>query len=677
VTRASSRSDLPTHTLRQRATQRTTQRVALLCAALCIAAALSTGCDDGGASSPSDDASADTVTTPAVIADLRVDANRDGVASLTDPEDDLDEDTWQADHGAIFLANIDDDTTRCRPFGVDGVPVPDVELAACNDAQDDIVNGTLDVLDLAPIALAPWPDAPDDATATISLSPLRYARVFIQLPSGTWESLSAHGPLTAETLRAGATLGIEGLNIVTYADQWDGVITLTLAVEAAFDPTTGAPALTAQDTAQAKVAPFILHHHLEPATQVWASDSTSLGSSPDPVEQRMLTLDTASVRAFRAELEAATLTSPSSRFDTLSADPYYEDRWTQDLFEAGWTSMPGPDGKPHTMRLILRTAGENRDISPFDDAIKDYPLRMASRVIFEQLRGPDSGGLQVFDPNGAVESDTLDSFGNLEVIPPHAGADATPYPHGRVMIGHAPHYTSDAAIRRMFESQGVQPPLYLDTSWLLVGHVDEFLSFIPADTPRGWVLLKYDGALAIRMLEDARDNGHGDDAAFTDLWRFVYPDDQSSPITESEATVTIQALLDDPDLMAATTATSAYADTQAQRVIDAVGLSPEEVISVPFLMEEAYGQHVAFGPGTVNGVQLTKGHFAAPRPYGPVVNGQDIWATFFAQTLATPPLNTTVHWVEDWYSYHINYGEVHCGSNTVRQPSEASLKWWK
>ena len=37
------------------------------------------------------------------------------------------------------------------------------------------------------------------------------------------------------------------------------------------------------------------------------------------------------------------------------------------------------------------------------------------------------------------------------------------------------------------------------------------------------------------------------------------------------------------------------------------------------------------------------------------------------------PTNVTPHWVDDWEWYHLQLGEVHCGSNTKRQPVQ---EWW-
>src|SRR5512144_423112 len=74
------------------------------------------------------------------VVDLRADVDRDGVVELDDPGDDEGEDGWSATRGAIFLANIDDDAGRCPPEMYPAV-TPDEVLAACNDAQDEVVDG--------------------------------------------------------------------------------------------------------------------------------------------------------------------------------------------------------------------------------------------------------------------------------------------------------------------------------------------------------------------------------------------------------------------------------------------------------------------------------------------------------------------------------------------------------
>src|SRR5688572_29643106 len=92
-----------------------------ICAVLagCSAPAAS---DTSGESSPSEPLDGVERTFPSngttVVADLRADTNRDGVISFDDPSEDNGEDDWNAAHGAVFLANIDDDEVAC-PTNID------------------------------------------------------------------------------------------------------------------------------------------------------------------------------------------------------------------------------------------------------------------------------------------------------------------------------------------------------------------------------------------------------------------------------------------------------------------------------------------------------------------------------------------------------------------------------
>jgi len=82
---------------------------------------------------------------------------------------------------------------------------------------------------------------------------------------------------------------------------------------------------------------------------------------------------------------------------------------------------------------------------------------------------------------------------------------------------------------------------------------------------------------------------------------------------------------------------------------------------------------VAYQPGTINGIYLSDTHFAAPDPHGPMIDGKDLFKTQLEQALGVLGIN--VDWVENWDDYHNYAGEVHCGSNAMRQvPKE---KWWE
>lgn len=80
----------------------------------------------------------------------------------------------------------------------------------------------------------------------------------------------------------------------------------------------------------------------------------------------------------------------------------------------------------------------------------------------------------------------------------------------------------------------------------------------------------------------------------------------------------------------------------------------------------------AYVPGAVNGVVLGRNRYLAPRQWGPVIGGKDIFTT--AVTAAYTGAGMKVSYLDDWHTYHVGMGEVHCGTNTLR---DASAAWWK
>ncbi|MCI0569443.1 MAG: protein-arginine deiminase domain-containing protein [Myxococcaceae bacterium] len=82
---------------------------------------------------------------------------------------------------------------------------------------------------------------------------------------------------------------------------------------------------------------------------------------------------------------------------------------------------------------------------------------------------------------------------------------------------------------------------------------------------------------------------------------------------------------------------------------------------------------VAYQPGTVNLLALSRTHVVAPDPHGPVVDGRDLFRVQLEEALA--PLGITVLWVDSWDYLHQYKGEVHCGTNTVRALQAAP--WWE
>jgi protein-arginine deiminase len=566
---------------------------------------------------------------PAVaFVDLRADSNRNGTIDLADPSEDEDEETWDASHGAIFLANLDDDEVACPVGG----SLSDEALASCHDAADDVINGDDDLLDLARLRTAPWPEAPDGASGRIEVaSPGRdFVRLFVR--RGDFTVLAPDATLTAEEIRSGVELAIEGKDIVRDPSKWDGYVDITLHVE-------GAGVVAGQDTVRMRVAPVILSHHLQPMEKLYA---TRDASDPDAI-------------AFLTDLEAAaTAAGVPGGLEKLQVPDY--DQWTQDLFETGAMTMPA-SGEPHAMRVFVRSAGLD-GWAP--------GLRAGSRIVFTHFRGKDAAGIQQADLKHDIDMDTLDSFGNTETIPPHTHGGAS-YPLGRILRGSIPSFHPDPTMSLLLGSQAVQPVLTIDTSWLYVAHVDETLSFIKVDSPLGFAVIVNDPALARTMLEEASANGFGKESMFVGL---SWIDDNWE---EFPAEVTITQVLKDADVMAMSAQATVEIEAQLARLRQEVGITEQDIIRVPFLHDEVWDLAIAYQPGTVNGVVLSDTDFAAPDPHGPVIDGEDMFRRQMRETFEARGI--TVHFVEDWNLYHRLEGEVHCGSNALR--ALPAVNWWE
>jgi len=599
------------------------------------------GCGDSGA--PATDATdgPGTDLPPPSIVDIRADVNRNGQVDLSDPTEDADEEKWDASHGAVFLANIDDDDVSCRR---PSSSISDDELAACHDASNDTLDGDADLADLAPLKTVPWPAAPDSASGMVKLAlpnnpgqdPRTYVRLFRR--EGTTITLFKDGDaLPAAALRQGVELRLEGRDIVRDASKWDGYLDVTLEVQYS-DGGDGGQTKSQSDTLRMRVAPVLTSHHLQPLDTLYVSKS----DDPDSIK-------------FRADLKAAAQAASVPK--TIEIATW--DQWTQDYFETGWMSMPAPGGKQHVITVYIRSANVDNP----NNAIR--PLREAGRVVYD-LRGLDIAAVQQYDIKHPWDMDTLCSLGNLETIPPHSHGNNS-YPMGRMMMGKVANFYPDPTFTAMLEGQKVQSPLWMDTSWLLVGHVDETMSFIKASTPRGWLLLLNDPALAKQMLQDASTAGHG----ATVMFEGQFWDDGQKVYS---AQTTIDQVLADTEVMSESAKAVTEVASQLALFKQETGITDAEIVHLPFLHYPVEGYSVAYQPGTVNGTVLADAHYAAPQTHGPVIGGVDIFKKQLTDELGKH--GVTVHYIENWNLYHRLLGEVHCGTNALRVVP-ANPNWWE
>lgn len=602
--------------------------------------------------------------------DLRADVNRDGRVDLTDGTDTAGEDTWSVARGAVFLPNIDDDSKRCPTTGPGGRPLSDAKLAACNDASDKKVNGSADAADLARVRSVPIRNLPSDAEGSVKVTKgAAQTRVFVKR-NGAWKPVTSQTRVTRAELRAGVEFGVEGKDVIRDSAQWDGRVAIRLKVASS--------AGTASDSVTLRAAPLLTHHALQNTQQLMVTKVR--GNDPWAKTQRKF------VKELENESRAAGITKPLVTFEK------YGDIWAQDFVEPAYLNMTGPDGRQRTMRVMLRSAQD----------------REAGRELYEKVRGPNIGVVQA-KGRDMQRWETLNSFGNLETIPPHAQGGKS-FPAGRIIMGERKDGSGvrpSKEIRTLLKSQGLQDPLLLDTSWLHVGHVDEFVQFLPADTPRGWRIGVADPEAGLRLLRDAQRGGHGAAKMFS-VPGF---DGAQAPKETIDQALASRHLVGDNEMAARKIAAN------LEILKRETGVTDGEIVRVPALytrgMEtgdegtrmpllrrlggsaateaaETHGQQrfldraasaapapgtvmtSAYVPGAVNGILLSRDRYLAPRQWGPVIGGKDIFTE--AVTAAYTRAGMKVSYVDDWYTYHVGMGEIHCGTNTLR---DASAAWWK
>uniref|UniRef100_A0A9J8DKI7 protein-arginine deiminase n=1 Tax=Cyprinus carpio carpio TaxID=630221 RepID=A0A9J8DKI7_CYPCA len=316
------------------------------------------------------------------------------------------------------------------------------------------------------------------------------------------------------------------------------------------------------------------------------------------------------------------------------------DRWMQDELEFGYIDSPH-----HQFPVVLD--------SPRDGDLQDFP--------YESILGPDFGYVTRHALNEEVSS--LDSFGNLEVSPP-VTVNGKSYPLGRIIIGVAfPTATSGRNMTQVVQdflwAQKVQAPIALYSDWLVVGHVDEFMTFVPAPDRKKFRLLLASPDAGYKVFKSLQNNGHGNAEMFPGL---------------PEA-ISVNEILSDKKLQAGNRYVQNCIDWNRDVLKKELGLDDEDIIDLPILfqvLEEKKGARaVAYYPDMVNMIVLGD-QLGIPKPFGPKVNGRCALETEVRSLLE--PLGLKCTFIDDFAPYHKLLGEVHCGSNVLREASP--FKWW-
>lgn len=583
--------------------------------------------------------------------DIRADTNRDGVVDVQGSSDLAGKTTWTAERGAVFLPNIGDKTRRCASTDNNKNPLSNDEMAACSDASGHLL--------FAPEYVAPLRTLPinlsADATANIYATPrAAYERVRLFVlddetkPNTTesWRLVDQEFIFNSSQLAKGITLGIDGREPVKDAGVWNGSVSVMFKVTDHNQ--------TATDGVALQIAPVLTHNHLQSVETVV---STS-GNNSDPIQANFVRqIDEARIKAG--------VTKPLLLFNQS------DDIWAQDFLEPAYASMPGPNG-PIAIRVMMRSA---------------QSTRTGGRQIFEQLRGPGVGGFQ--PPIGTGDGfghREINSFGNLETIPPYTSKSGVKYPAGRIIMGKHFDRLPAKNMLEFLQGQRLQTPLILETGWLVIGHVDEFVQFLPYDNKLGFTIAISDTKSAIDLLKKASTAGHGGLPTVT----------FTGAGAEAGSNTTIDQTLADTNFTNVNEYVQKHIDANLRTLLEEIPLDPKDVIYVPSLFRSSdfgggggggggagdglpsHGEDPRPGeyqvgslhPGSINGIVIGK-TYVCPKPFGPVIDGVDILAQAVEAAYARAGVNVT--YVDDYLSHHVGGGEVHCGSNTLRQ---TDLAWW-
>ena len=613
----------------------------------------------------------DEVLITVGIVDLDGDIDHDGTIG---PSDESEEGKEHELPGIITLCNVDDDNEDlvhdCLGINADTV---------------DSGSGAPDFADWAPVILRSPPNLPDGWGIRLRLHSAtniaagvvagEVVRVFSAIDDHAvpilgpgieqfeLEDSSPHG-LDLTNLQAGPVyIGLEGI-------EFAGEAKLSLEV------VDNDNVIRASDELQLKVSPLVLLGHDRPAEESFVADQT----------------DVASTTYCFQDFPALT---PEYVMDTVIGVALNDrDRWAQDEFQICVQQAP------FKIMYVLLDSKRN--------GFMDRYTKTGSANGGQW--GPDFGHIEISD--GTI-SNSLDSFGNLEVTPPF-NTNTEMYRLGRVYYGDDPSGPErmEPELREFFERQGLQAPaITFDSDWLYVGHVDEFMSIVlNPEATHGWTVVFASPQLAVDILrgggtltgvdpqlhipkyDSYRKGTHDTDTVDGLLTRpLTAPIGGATPINTIEQ---YAGYLQDGILEPLRTQIVAQLDLRMST----------DVFDVPVLYDrrdtEVGPRADAITPSLANGAVYGAVYIAPDQLLHEYLSGvaeedanqnflldlgEDLNANGRLDTHRDPfhewmsvhfPSSVTVEYIDDWETYHLRHGEVHCSSNERRTPP-VDIMWWE
>ncbi|MDE5067719.1 MAG: protein-arginine deiminase family protein, partial [Trichodesmium sp. St4_bin8_1] len=296
--------------------------------------------------------------------------------------------------------------------------------------------------------------------------------------------------------------------------------------------------------------------------------------------------------------------------------------WMQDTQEIGYVQFPS-EGKMHNMNVVLK-ANRPREND-----------RYGMSLLKENFGWFEVGKPRQLDPLNRW----ADAYGNLEVTPPLPG-----YPMGRVYYGKAGEVGMNPDIIEFVKAQKIQgPPVDIDTSWLMMRHVDEIISFIPSKFGNPLMLIVSPEA-GVKLLEKLSEESY----------------DKAAINRGLSTQTTVRAGLKNKKLIQH----NLYLQREKlnpliEKLKQEFNLSNDQIIHVPAMF--GYTGY-AWWPNMVNSVVIN-GELLVSNPRGALINGRDYTQEKFRRLVSSSSLN--INFMDDQYYQELR-GNAHDAMNTTR-----------
>jgi protein-arginine deiminase len=424
---------------------------------------------------------------------------------------------------------------------------------------------------------------------------LPYVNVFQKTDDG-WQIVDISGKKPLEFSRE-IILGVEAKQ---YRDRnWSGIMALkAVAIKNGKEK--------ASDTIQIGVTPWLMSPNTQAVKEVYVSDRGEVN------------------QAFVEQVKSIVETTGAQLKILPGGSPF-----PKDDIAIGYVQFPTPEGIKN-INVALSQSHQNDS-----DSQDNYGKSLMNRDFGWFTKGK-ARSLDVLNQS-------MDEFGNLQITPPLPN-----YPMGRVYYGNSGTTTFNPEIIDFINAQQIQgPPVDIDTSWLLMGNVDEIINFIPSQSGKPLMLIVSPEA-GIKLLEELDKTGYSETTINRDL---------STQTTVKQALKNKSLILHNQYLQ------RTKINPLIVKLKREFQLSDEQIVEVPVMF--GYSGY-AWWPNLVNAVFIN-GQLLLSNPRGALIEGQDYTQEKIRQLLANA--GVTVNFLDDKY-YHELKGNTYSAINTTRKGEE-------